>query len=215
VVLIAVTTRYLAVVVPLLALAFWAVQHIYLRTSRQARLLEIEHMAPLHTRLIETLDGLETIRALGWQGRLMTRNTELLDDSQRPAYLLKCLQCWLGLVVDLLVAGLAVVLVVVATTLRERVGPAYMGVALANVLALGGTVKGLVTGWVMLEVALGAVARVKGFTAKATTQENEEKEEELGERGLDRDGLVPDLGGVAAWPSRGAVEFRDVTASYP
>ncbi|KLU87012.1 hypothetical protein MAPG_06018, partial [Magnaporthiopsis poae ATCC 64411] len=65
VVLVAVSSRYLAAALPVIALAFWAVQHFYLRTSRQMRLLDIEHKAPLHTSLLETLDGLESIRALG------------------------------------------------------------------------------------------------------------------------------------------------------
>ncbi|KAL8369750.1 hypothetical protein RB595_000201 [Gaeumannomyces hyphopodioides] len=208
VVLVAVSSRYLAAALPVIALAFWAVQHFYLRTSRQMRLLDIEHKAPLHTSLLETLDGLEPIRALGWQDRVARRNARLIDASQRPAYLLLCLQCWLTFVVDVLVAGFAVVLVVVATTLREQIGPAYVGVGLANVLALGGTVRGLVTGWVMLEVALGAVARVKNFAAPQGGGDCE-ADEEL--RRLDESRR---LGLVGSWPSRGAVEFRGVTASY-
>ncbi|KLU87013.1 hypothetical protein MAPG_06019 [Magnaporthiopsis poae ATCC 64411] len=108
----------------------------------------------------------------------------------------------------MLVAGFAVVLVIVATTLRDQIGPAYVGVGLANVLALGGTVKGLVTGWVMLEIALGAVARIKNFAAPRGDG-SREADEEL--RRHDERGL-PGSGG--SWPSRGAVEFRGVTASY-
>lgn len=208
VVLVAVSSRYLAAALPVIVLTFWAVQHFYLRTSRQMRLLDIEHKAPLHTSLLETLDGLESIRALGWQDRVARRNARLIDASQRPAYLLLCLQCWLTLVVDMLVAGFAVVLVVVATTLRDQIGPAYVGVGLANVLALGGTVKGLVTGWVMLEIALGAVARVKHFAAPRGDGDRK-ADEEL--RRLDERGLP---GSAGSWPGCGAVELRGVTASY-
>ncbi|KAL8359071.1 hypothetical protein RB601_008085 [Gaeumannomyces tritici] len=193
VVLVAVSSRYRAAALPVIALAFWAVQHFYLRTSLQMRLLDIEHRAPLHTTLLETLDGLESIRTLGWQGRAARRNAPLVDASQRPAYLLLCLRCWLTHLVDVLVAGFAVVLVVVATALRDQIGPARTG---------------LVTGWVMLEVALGAVARVKNFAAPRGGGDCE-ADEEL--RRLDESRR---LGPVGSWPSRGAAEFLGVTASY-
>ncbi|KAL8329941.1 hypothetical protein RB597_005302 [Gaeumannomyces tritici] len=193
VVLVAVSSRYRAAALPVIALAFWAVQHFYLRTSLQMRLLDIEHRAPLHTTLLETLDGLESIRTLGWQGRAARRNAPLVDASQRPAYLLLRLRCWLTHLVDVLVAGFAVVLVVVATALRDQIGPARTG---------------LVTGWVMLEVALGAVARVKNFAAPRGGGDCE-ADEEL--RRLDESRR---LGPVGSWPSRGAAEFLGVTASY-
>ncbi len=46
----------------------------------------------------------------------------LLDHSQRPFYLLYCLQRWLTLVLELLVAGIAVVVIVLATQLRNGGG---------------------------------------------------------------------------------------------
>ncbi|KAL8420636.1 hypothetical protein RB594_003428 [Gaeumannomyces avenae] len=190
VVLVAVSSRYLAAALPSIALAFWAVQHFYLRTSRQMRLLDIEHKAPLHASLLETLDGLESIRALYWRGRAARRNARLLT------------------LVDVLVAGFAVVLVVVVTALQDQIGPAYVGVGLANVLALGATVRGLVTGWVMLEVVLGAVARVKNFAAPRGGRDRE-ADKEL--RRLDKSRR---LGSVGCWPSRGAAEFLGETASY-
>ncbi|TDZ58384.1 ABC transporter atnG [Colletotrichum trifolii] len=198
-VMISVSSRYMAAILPFLIPVFYALQHFYLRTSRQVRLLDIEHKAPLYTQLIETLEGLATIRAFRWEDGFERNNMRRLDDSQRPSYLLTCLQSWLTFSVDVVIAVIALVLIVLVTTLREQIGPAFIGIALNNVLSFSGTVKAIITSWVMLEVSLGAVARVRNFSRNTKAEGDGE---ELGE---------PE----ASWPSTGAVEFRDVTASYP
>ncbi|EQB44229.1 ABC transporter [Colletotrichum gloeosporioides Cg-14] len=197
-VMMSVSSRYMAVILPFLIPAFYALQHFYLRTSRQMRLLDIEHKAPLYTQLIETLEGLATIRAFKWEDAFEAANMHRLDDSQRPSYLLSCLQRWLTFAVDMTITVIALILIVLVTTLREQIGPAFIGIALNNVLSFSGVIKALITSWVMLEVSLGAVARVRNFAANTKP---EGASDELREPEGD-------------WPSRGAVELRDVTASY-
>ncbi|EXF80647.1 ABC transporter [Colletotrichum fioriniae PJ7] len=198
-IVMSVSSRYMAAILPLLIPTFYAMQHFYLRTSRQMRLLDIEHKAPLYSQLIETLEGLATIRAFRWEDEFEKVNLHRLDDSQRPKYLLACLQSWLTFAVDMVIAVIAVVLIVLVTTLREQIGPGFIGVALTNVLAFSGCVKAIITSWVMLEVSLGAVARVRNFSLTTASEDNSRVQlaEPEGE-----------------WPSRGAVELRKVTASY-
>ncbi|KAJ0342874.1 hypothetical protein COL922a_000698 [Colletotrichum nupharicola] len=197
-VMMSVSSRYMAVILPFLVPAFYALQHFYLRTSRQMRLLDIEHKAPLYTQLIETLEGPATIRAFKWEDAFEAANMHRLDDSQRPSYLLSCLQRWLTFAVDMTITVIALILIVLVTTLREQIGPAFIGIALNNVLSFSGVIKALITSWVMLEVSLGAVARVRNFAASTKPEgASDELREPEGE-----------------WPSRGAVELRDVTASY-
>ena len=108
--LIAVGARYIGTTIPLCMLLVWVIQKLYLRTSRQLRLLDLETKSPLYTHILETMDGLTTIRVFGWQSAFVQKNHDLLDASQKSFYLLYCIQRWLNLVLDLLVAGLAVVL---------------------------------------------------------------------------------------------------------
>ena len=188
----------MAIVLPFLILVFYPIQHLYLRTSRQMRLLDIEHKAPLFSQLIGTLDGLATIRAYQWQDDLEKKQIRKLDESQRPSYLLYCLQRWLTFTADMSIALIAVIVIVITTTLREQIGPGNMGIALSNILAFSGTLKTTVTSWVMLEIALGAVARVRNFIADTEPE----------------DDFDDDYKGLEDWPSKGAVEFENVTASY-
>lgn len=50
--------------------------------------MDLECKSPLYSNFLETLDGLATIRAFGWQRYATAVNNERLDVSQRPYYLL-------------------------------------------------------------------------------------------------------------------------------
>ncbi|KAL2059858.1 hypothetical protein VTL71DRAFT_10013 [Oculimacula yallundae] len=189
---------YFAVSLPFIIGVLYIVQRFYLRTSRQLRLLEIETKAPIFSHFIETLNGLVTIRSFGWTEAYITKNLRLLDASQKPYYLLLCIQRWLTLVLDLIVAGIAILLITLAVFLRDKINPSLLGIALVQVTSLGLTLAGLIMFWTTLETSLGAVARIKSFS--------EDTASEL----LPRENVTPDT----QWPSKGQLTFEGVSASY-
>lgn len=83
---------------------------------------------------METLTGLTTIRAFGWEQSFMEQNYKKLDHSQRPYYLLHCIQRWLELVLDLIVGAEAVLVVGLAVWLRSSTSVGLLGLSLNNVL---------------------------------------------------------------------------------
>ncbi len=124
----------MALSVPVLIITVGILQYVYLRASRQLRLLDLEARSPLYTHFLETLGGLSTVRAFGWQEQFKTRNEILLDLSQKPYYLLYCIQRWLNLVLDLIVGAEAVLVVGLALGLRHTTSPGLLGVSLNNIL---------------------------------------------------------------------------------
>jgi ABC-type multidrug transport system fused ATPase/permease subunit len=118
-----ISAGYFAATVPPVILSVWVLQKYYLRTSRQIRLLDLEAKSPLYSHFIESLSGLVTIRAFGWGPNFQDLNLALLDVSQKPYYLLLCIQRWLALILDLIVAGLAVILMVLVVKLRTDISP--------------------------------------------------------------------------------------------
>lgn len=124
----------MAVTIPLLIITVYFLQNVYLRTSRQLRLLDLETRGPLFSLFVETLEGLSTIRAFDWQSSAVKRCRYLLDESQKPFYLLLCVQSWLNLVLDLIVAAESVIVVSLAITLRTHTNAAFLGVSLNNIL---------------------------------------------------------------------------------
>lgn len=84
------------------------------------------------THFLETINGLATIRAFGWSNFNQVLSNELLDSSQQPAYLLRMIQSWLALVLDLVTTFLALLVVTLAVVLRSNAG--YAGIALVNIM---------------------------------------------------------------------------------
>ena len=198
IILIGVASKYAAISFPFLIAALYFIQKFYLRTSRQVRFLDLEAKAPLYSQFSETLSGIITVRAFGWQHALEKRNRYLLDQSQRPFYMLFSVQRWLQLVLDLIVAAVAVILMVLVVELRGILSGAYVGIALLNVILFSQHLKLLLQYWTLLETHIGAVARVKNFIG-GTTAEGSPKE---------LDDAPQD------WPARGAITFSSVSAGY-
>lgn len=162
------------------------------------RFLDLECKSPLYTHFTETLEGLSTIRTFGWQEHFITTNLDRLDDSQRPYYMMYCIQRWLMLVLQLLIAGMVVVVVALATSLSETTNGGRLGVSLSSVVTFNASLAMLLYFWTQTETSLGAISRLKGFEEQ-TVSENMAEET-----------FVPS----EEWPSSGAIELQNVSASY-
>ncbi|ROW02989.1 hypothetical protein VMCG_05737 [Cytospora schulzeri] len=160
--------------------------------------IALEANAPLYSQFIESLAGLITIRSFGWTGAYTAENRRLLDGSQKPYYLLLCIQRWLVLVLDLVVAGLALVLIGMAVALRSHMNPGFLGLALVNMMNLSHSLTNLVQYWTNLETTLGAIARIKDFSENTPAEWSPDGDLDLDDN----------------WPSRGNLRFEHVSASY-
>lgn len=189
---------YLVAFVPVMGVVVYAIQKFYLRTSRQIRILDLELQSPLVAKFSETIEGLATIRAFGWQEKSMAAFLKRLDAAQRPFYLLYCIQRWLNFVMDLVVACIAVLLVSFGTQFKNTTSGAAVGVGMLNVLNFGQTIAALIEHWTSLETSIGAVARLKQLEAdiKPETLPSETSEPPKG------------------WPTVGSVSYHNVSASY-
>jgi ATP-binding cassette subfamily C (CFTR/MRP) protein 1 len=188
---------YMGITMPFVMIAIFLIQKVYLRTSRQLRLLEIEARSPIYSHFLETLEGVVTIRAFGWEGDAKEAHLELLDVAQSPYYLLSCIQRWLKLVLDLVVAALAVIVVALAVSSRATTSAGLLGVALTNVLGFSQSLTRLVTEWTTLETSLGAISRVRSFASDT-------EQDILMENALTSTNIV----------SKGEVAFSGVYAKY-
>lgn len=196
--LVAVGAKWLGVAILPVVVVLYGIQTYYLRTSRQLRLLDLEARTPLYTLLGETLDGLSTIRSMGWSTAFREEAMGCISASQKPYYLLVSAQRWLQVTLDLVSAGLAVVLSAVALKVPSSTTASSLGLAMVNVIGLSQTLAIFVEQWTRLETSLGAIARVKAFSQETPTEREP------------TDPRCPD----ANWPSRGNIRLLDVSASY-
>jgi ATP-binding cassette, subfamily C (CFTR/MRP), member 1 len=163
--------------------------------------LRIEAKAPLFTHFIQSLSGLVTIRAFGWSAPYQDKTLQLLDTAQRPYYLLLCIQRWLVLVLNLVIAGMAILLMGLAVALRDKVSPGLLGVALVMMMSMGSTLGNFVQFWTLVETSLGAIARIKSFSEDTPSEIVDLKP---GEKVIAEEAVA----------TEGAIEFREVEVKY-
>lgn len=187
---------YMAITLPLIAVAIYFIQRFYLRTSRQIRAIDLEQKSPLYTHFEETAAGLIHIRAFGWQQQNFAVALKFLDDSQKGFYYMYCIQQWLGLVLGLLSTCIAGVLMTMAL-FSGKSSETAIGLSFLNLILFAKTLEQLINTWTGLETSVGALDRLREFI-KTTPQE----------RGRN-DVQVP-----VDWPSSGSVELAGVTARY-
>ncbi|KAK1989848.1 hypothetical protein LX36DRAFT_717217 [Colletotrichum falcatum] len=202
--LVVTANRYFVIVVISTALVLYVIQHFYLATSRQLRLLELSSRASLVSHILATLGGLAEIRNLGYDTRPEAQAA--IEDTQRPVYLFMSLKRWLSLVLDLCVAAITTVVVTTAVVMRDSANTGFVAVALINLMGLGSSMRAFVLAWADMGTAMGSLARVK------------HAREVLWAPGS----VEPADGGCAALSPpvetlalpASIVEFRRVTASY-
>ncbi|KAJ4299500.1 hypothetical protein N0V90_004745 [Kalmusia sp. IMI 367209] len=148
------------------------------------------------TNFLDTMKGIATIRAFGWVKDEVVNNRSLLDTSQRPAYLLAMIQQCLILVLNLVVAILATTLTSLATQLHTKTG--FTGASLVSLLQFGQMASNLMYSYTALETSIGAVSRLKTFNDKVIPEDREGED------------IIPPI----SWPHQGAIELRDVSATY-
>ncbi|KAH8805474.1 putative ABC multidrug transporter [Xylogone sp. PMI_703] len=199
-IVILVTGKYIAASLPFCIAIVYFIQKYYLRTSRQLRFLEIEAKSPLFSHFLELLEGLTTVRAFGWGDQYINESRRALEVSQRPYYLLYCVQRWLSLVLDLTVAGIALVMITVAVQTRGDINAGLIGLALVNIVSFSTNLKLLITNWTLLETSIGAVSRVRSFAAD-TESENY---------------ALPDAQPEppSEWPQEGSISFNNISATF-
>ncbi|KAJ5580032.1 uncharacterized protein N7459_006017 [Penicillium hispanicum] len=198
IIVIAIFSKYLGLAIPVLGILIYFLQHFYLQTSRQVRLLGIEAKAPLYSYFTESVAGAVTIRAFGWESQYQEQGYSVIDKSQQPFYMLSCIQYCLGFVLEVITAVLATGLVAMVVTLTKQFSAGGVGVSLVALVSFSETLVRLIQTWTELESSIGAVARVKQYSEDTESEDQAEQ------------AAIPPLG----WPLAGAVELVDLDASY-
>lgn len=157
----------------------------------------MENFRPLPNTCCQ-VEGIATIRAFNWQQSAEYRNAHDLDQSQRPFYILLCLQRWLNIVLDLVVGAIAIGIITIAVILQGTTTGSQIGVALNLIIVANTTLIRLVESWTTLEISLGAIARLKSVELHTP------QEEQLGET------FLP----APAWPAAGVLKMNNVVAAY-
>lgn len=132
----------------------------------------------------------------GFMSEELDKNSRLINDSQRPAYLLLMVQQWLNLVLDVVVMIMAAVLTTLAVRLHSSSG--FTGASLVTLMGFGDNLSGIVIFYTKLETSIGAISRLKTFNESVRPEDRD-----------DEDVIPP-----TQWPQTGSICLDGVSASY-
>lgn len=188
---------YMSIVIPFLFISMYFIQRYYLRTSRQLRRIDLETQGPVVRAFEEASAGLMYLRSFRWEADNLEESMRLLDESQKPMYLLYSSQQLLGLLTELLAASVGVILSILTLFIKNSTSPNAAGLAFLAIVVVGDTFNEVIVHWTKLEIAIGSLQRTREFMEETPT------ESDAGTRDLPEH-----------WPSAGRVELRNVTARY-
>uniref|UniRef100_A0A5S6QET3 ABC-type glutathione-S-conjugate transporter n=1 Tax=Trichuris muris TaxID=70415 RepID=A0A5S6QET3_TRIMR len=191
------TPLFAAVFVPVLVL-YYAVQRIYILTSRQLKRIESVTRSPVYSHFQETLTGAAVIRAYQAEERFIRESERLLDDNQTPYYENVVSNRWLAVRLETLGNILVLAASLFAILGRDSgVSPGVVGLSISYALQLTQTLNHSVRITSDVETNIVSIERVNEYsgTPKEAPWENDNKPSK-------------------EWPEKGDVQFDNYKLRY-
>ena len=187
------------VAVPVLGL-YLRLQHDYRYAAREARRLESIARSPRYAHFKELVTGLDVIHGFGREHYFLERFFDILQHYQRMHWCNILLNRWfgtrMGLIGGLLSLGTSIAIVLLAYAGRISAGTA--GLVLSYALSLWGALNWTVRALSDVESSMTQAERLLHYTQL--------KPEPIS--------TAPALPPSVAWPTDGAIEFRELAARY-
>ncbi|OMJ71617.1 hypothetical protein SteCoe_30111 [Stentor coeruleus] len=185
---------------PIAAYSSYKVQQFYLGTSRELIRLESISKSPIVQHFSETLNGISTIRAFGYQKMFIENYFKLIDKNNSFLFYKSGCYCWLAICLEIVSDFILLVSTVIIIYGRDYIDPGLSGVCLINILMLPDEIYNLISTTTNLENCMVSVERVNNMSL--IESENQ--------RCCFKDQHLQSLN----WPSRGVIEFYKYSARY-
>ncbi|KAM7197693.1 P-loop containing nucleoside triphosphate hydrolase protein [Rhypophila sp. PSN 637] len=194
------TPPFVAFIIPLGAM-YMFIQRYYLRASRELKRLDSVSRSPIYAHFQESLGGISTIRAYRQQDRFENENEWRVDANLRAYFPSISANRWLavrlefiGAVVILAAAGLAVASVASGSGLTEGM----VGLAMSYALQITTSLNWIVRQSVEVETNIVSVERVLEYASLPSEAPE----------------IIHRNRPPVSWPSRGEVEFKNYSTRY-
>ncbi|XP_018621028.2 ATP-binding cassette sub-family C member 8 isoform X1 [Scleropages formosus] len=195
-----VTPAFLIALIPL-AIACYFIQKYFRMASRDLQQLDDSTQLPLLSHFSETVEGLSTIRAFGYEARFRQRLLEYADANNIASLFLTAANRWLEVRMEYI--GACVVLIAAVTSisnsLYNQLTSGLVGLGLTYALMVSNYLNWMVRNLADMEVQLGSVTRIRGLL----------KTEPESYEGLLTASQVP-----AGWPQHGEIQIQNLSVRY-
>ncbi|KAG0052464.1 hypothetical protein BGZ83_002543 [Gryganskiella cystojenkinii] len=171
---------------------------LYVPISRDLKRLNSNSKSPILNHFNETLTGLATIRAFGFEDRFRSRNLVTVDDNNRTFFLLWSTNRWLHWRVDITGAIVSFVSGMLILKNWESVAPGWAALSLTSAVTFTGNIVWLIRIYAENEMNMNAVERVAEY------MDLEEEPPAIIEGSRPR----------ASWPDAGEIIVDHLTMKY-
>ncbi|KAI3654035.1 hypothetical protein MP228_000754 [Amoeboaphelidium protococcarum] len=199
--LMAYAAPFILVALVPLSIAYIFLQQLYLRTSRELKRMDAISRSPIYSQFEETMSGLSTIRAYGKQQKFVSDCQQYIDYNNEAVYLQLMCQRWIGLRLETLGSLICFFTALIGAITVQTYGlsAALYGVSLSYALQLVSSMGFVVRQFVEMEVNANSIERLHYYIS-----------------GLPHEAqaVLVDKRPPDNWPSKGQVEFKNVTLKY-
>ncbi|KAF8933345.1 Multidrug resistance-associated protein 1 [Dissophora ornata] len=198
-IVISISVPIFLAVIPFLAIFYFLIQRVYVRTSRQVKRIHSISKSPLYQHFGETLSGVSTIRAMRIHDRLIFQNAIKSDRSSNAYFVYTITSRWLHIRLEFLGAVIVFATALLSVLGRKTLGPAMSGLALSYAMNATFAITYFIKSYSDLQNQLVSVERIQEYSNK-----NEEAPAVL-----PADGNMP-----TNWPTEGRIVFKDYSTRY-
>jgi ATP-binding cassette subfamily C (CFTR/MRP) protein 1 len=186
----------------------------------EVKRMEATTRSPVYASFSETLVGLVTIRAYGFQEQFIDTMQTKIDSNTRPSLTSRYIAVWLALRLGIMGAVLLSSVVLFAMVFSNFMTSGILGVALANGVMIPIMMQHTINLTAMTEVQLNSVERLRHYVQRLPRERYEAIEDDPRVPSASADktnGKAVEDGErmrSEAWPSEGRIVFEKVRCRY-
>ncbi|KAF9118109.1 hypothetical protein BGW39_001468, partial [Mortierella sp. 14UC] len=170
----------------------------YVPISRDLKRLNSNSRSPILNHFNETLVGIATIRAYGFQDRFVERNLINLDDNNRTFFLLWTANRWLHWRVDIAGALVSFSTGMLILQYSDTIQPGWAAMSLTYALMFTGTVVWVIRSYTEAELCMNSVERVVEYM----------------DLEAEPPAIIQGSRPPASWPHKGEIVVKNLTMKY-
>ncbi|KAK3908119.1 Multidrug resistance-associated protein 5 [Frankliniella fusca] len=180
-----------------LSMVYYFMSRIFRKAIRDLKRLENTTRSPVFSNLLETAQGLNTIRAFNKETEYIQKFFQLFDENTTCNYLWNVGMRWLAVRINLLAVLSVTTVAFLAVILHGHVAPAMAGLALSYSWHISGILQYTTRLFSETEVRFISVERILTYIENAVSE---------GKQSCSKTSLL--------WPSQGRITFENVNMAY-
>ncbi|XP_004365809.1 multidrug resistance-associated protein 13 [Capsaspora owczarzaki ATCC 30864] len=202
--------------VPILCVYFW-LQNFFRKSSRELQRLDSVTKSPIFANFAETLEGLATIRAYRAQASFAVANARNVERNALVVSALYGGNRWIAIRIEGVGSTIILAAAISSLLAANTIDAGLVGLALSYAMTTTLLLNIVVRNYTDTEMQMNSVQRVSEYASLAIEKDTVAE----GESGFATTEDAGTLAGVysrpdldLSWPSRGNIEFENVTVCY-